>query len=84
MPKKLRREKILQSKRKQISQQSATPVPQQAAPVEKPPALPPHSSSPAVAASKRVLYPYIMAELSRIGILAGIILAILIILAVVL
>jgi len=85
MPKKSRREKILQSKRKQIrGQQTTAPVPQQVAPAQKPAAPPPQEIAATKSTPKTVRYPFVTAELRRIGMLAGIILVILIILAVVL
>jgi len=54
-------------------------------PVSQPKALAPSASIPApIAAQTAAQYPYIGAELRRIGILAGIILAILVVLALVL
>jgi len=85
MPKKSRREKILQSKRKQIrDQQLAAHAPQQVAPAQRQAAPPAQEIAATKPALKTVRYPFVMAELRRIGMLAGIILVILIILAVVL
>ena len=65
-----------------IPQQPVMPTPQAAAPATTPaPATRVPAPSPKMPVAR---YPYITAELKRIGILAGIILAILIVLAVVL
>ncbi len=85
MPKKSRRSKILQYQRKQERQHvlstGASP------PVDIPPVktVAPSAAAPAsrkTAAGLR--YPYVAAELRRIGLLAGIMLAVLIVLALVL
>ena len=84
MPKKSRRVKMLQSKRKQERQRIQSKAVQQPVvkPASKPVASAPASSKPIPkVTSKTVRYPYVTAELRRIGILAGIILAILIVLA---
>ena len=80
MPRKSRRSKALQIKRKKDRQFSAVVdvrppiVPQTPKPVS------PHK----VPASGEARYPYVTAELRRIGILAGIMLVILVVLALVL
>ncbi len=88
MPKKSRRSKILQYQRKQERQRvlstGASP------PVVTPPAttVAPVVPSVAAPASRKTTaglrYPYVAAELRRIGLLAGIMLAVLIVLALVL
>jgi len=89
MPKKSRRIKALQSKRKKIRQQlvaEAPPQPVAAQTVR--PVAPAELSAPSAgrpahrAALSAHRYPYVTAELRRIGILAGIMLVILIVLAV--
>lgn len=91
MPRKSRRTKIWQSKRKQIRQiSSPETMPQTSSAAIHKPATPSELSVPTV--SRRatsttravIRYPYVVAELRRIGILAGIILATLILLALVL
>jgi len=87
MPKKSRRFKALQSKRKKIRQQPLATVAQQpvVTQTDKPVASAPLASVPArKKAPDTVRYPYVVAELRRIGVLAGIILVILIVLALVL
>lgn len=88
MPKKSRRFKALQSKRKQIRQQQPLDtVAQQPVVTQtvKPVASTPLASAPArKKAPDTVRYPYVVAELRRIGVLAGITLVILIVLALVL
>ena len=78
---------MLQSKRKQIKQQSLAPVaqPPVVTQTDKPVASAPLPSAPArKAATDTIRYPFVVAELRRIGVLAGIILVILIVLALVL
>lgn len=87
MPKKSRRFKVLQSKRKQIRQQPLDTVAQQpvVTQIDKPVASAPLASAPArKTAPGTVRYPFVVAELRRIGVLAGITLVILIVLALVL
>ena len=91
MPRKSRRFKALQSKRKKIRQRTLTPAAQQPAVAQThKPTTPSGLSAPSVSAPtpKATLitrrYPYVAAELRRIGILAGIMLGILIVLALVL
>ena len=92
MPKKTRRIKALQHKRKQLRQNlPAKAVPQPAVAQVQPSAAtagasaPPSTKlSPSRAALKVVPYTNVVAELKSIGILAGIILVILVILALVL
>jgi hypothetical protein len=88
MPKKSRRFKVLQSKRKQIRQQqplATVAQPPVVTKTDKPVASALSASSPArKTAADTVRYPFVVAELRRIGILAGIILVILIVLALVL
>jgi hypothetical protein len=85
MPKKSRREKILQSKRKQVrSQQPIIAEPQEIAQPEKAAVSPTKVATGVKPAPKAGIYPFVTAELRSISILAGIILVILIILAVVL
>ncbi|HUU64915.1 MAG TPA: hypothetical protein VMW37_02275 [Dehalococcoidales bacterium] len=87
MPKKSRRFKALQSKRKKIRQQPLATAAQQpvVTQTDKPVASAPLASAPArKTASDTVRYPFVVAELLRIGVLAGIILVILIVLALVL
>ena len=85
MPQKSRRSKLLQYQRKQERQQvlsAGGEVPAAAPPVKAvtpPPAAPAHRK---IVAGLR--YPYVAAELRRIGLLAGIILVVLIVLALVL
>jgi len=84
MPKKSRRTKMLQSKRKQERQRIQSKAVQQPVvkPASKPVASAPPVSTPIQkAAPKTARYPYVTAELRRIGILAGITLAILVVLA---
>ena len=83
MPKKTRRVKISQSKRKQLRQgfsASVSPKPEVTETPEPVISAPPVSTA-VPRASKPARYPYVIAELKRIGILAGIMLVILIILA---
>jgi len=87
MPRKSRRSKVLQSKRKQLRQQlPATPDSPPAATQPAGPAVtaPPASRPASKTALATPRYPYVTAELRSIGILSGIILAILIVLALVL
>ena len=87
MPKKSRRFKALQSKRKKIRQQPLATAAQQpvVTQTDKPVASAPLASTPArKKAPDTVRYPFVVAELLRIGVLAGIILVILIVLALVL
>ena len=84
MPKKSRRFKELQSKRKKDRQLSSVPVtpPLAVTRTDKPVAATPSAHTPAPKrAPGAVRYPYVVAELRRIGILAGIVLAILVVLA---
>ena len=84
MPKKSRRVKMLQSKRREIRQRPPDTFvqPPVITRTDKPVASAPASSKPIPkVTSKTVRYPYVTAELRRIGILAGITLAILIVLA---
>jgi len=90
MPKKSRRIKILQSKRKKSRQSfSATAVQQRVVAqtsklvVSPPLSAPPVSVPTPMAKLSPARYPYIVAELRRFGILAGIMLIILIVLALV-
>ena len=78
---------MLQSKRKQIRQQPLATVARQpvVTQTDKPVASAPLASVPArKTAAATVRYPFVVAELRRIGVLAGIILVILIVLALVL
>lgn len=87
MPKKSRRFKVLQSKRRKIRQQSSANVAQQpvVTQTDKPVASTPSAGMPTSRATPNTgRYPYVVAELRRIGILAGITLVILIVLALVL
>jgi hypothetical protein len=91
MPKKSKRNKVLQSKRKQerrdaLAAVSPPPIATQTSkPVARPVLSVPSQSTPAPKAkTSSVRYPYVVAELKRIGILAGIMLVILIVLALVL
>jgi hypothetical protein len=91
MPKKSRRTKTLQYQRKQERQRLlAADVPPPAVtpddqPVARTTPLAPASASPsAKAASTGTRYPYVAAELRRIGLLAGIMLVVLVVLALVL
>jgi hypothetical protein len=84
MPKKSRRFKMLQSKRKKIRQHSPDTFvqPPVVTQTDKPVAsVPPVAKSIPKATSNIARYPYVIAELRRIGILAGIMLVILIVLA---
>ena len=91
MPGKSRRRHSSQSKKKKwqrgssaIAAQRQT-VAQTYKPVSQPEVLAPSASTRApIAAQTAAHYPYVVAELRRIGILAGIILAILVVLALVL
>jgi hypothetical protein len=80
MPRKLRRSKALQMKRKKGRQLSA------AVDVRSPivPQIPKPVSPHKAPASGEARYPYVTAELRRIGILAGMMLVILVVLALVL
>jgi len=80
MPRKSRRSKELQRKREKDRQLSAVAD----VPPVKIPQAPKPVSHHKVPASGEVRYPYVTAELRRIGILAGIMLVVLIILALVL
>jgi len=80
MPRKSRRSKVLQSKKREKRQfSSAIDVPQPVVTQTRKPVASPRLPTPKV-----MPHPYITAELRRIGILAGIVLAILIVLALVL
>jgi len=84
MPKKSRRFKVLQSKRKKLRQSPPATVAQQpvVTQTDKPVASAhPASTSIPKATSNIARYPYVVAELRRIGILAGIVLVILTVLA---
>ncbi len=84
MPKKSRRVKVFQSKRKQIRQGYSAGVSQQPEVTETPKSVtsaPPASTPIPKTTLKTARYPYVTAELRRIGILAGIMLVILIVLA---
>ena len=84
MPKKSRRVKALQSKRKKLKQYPPATIAQQpvAAQIHKPVTSAPPVSTPIQKVTpKTARYPYVTAELKRIGILAGIALVILIVLA---
>ena len=84
MPKKSRRFKALQSKRRKIRQQPLATVAQQpvVTQTDKPVASAPLASAPVRKTAPNIVrYPYVVAELRRIGILAGIMLVILIVLA---
>ena len=84
MPKKSRRFKELQSKRKKDRPHSSATVSQQPVVTQtaKPVASTPLASAPARKTTPdTVRYPYVVAELRRIGILAGIMLVILTVLA---
>jgi len=90
MPKKSRRTKILQSKRRKSRQHfSATAAQQQVVAqtsksvVSPPLSAPPVSVPTPMSKLSPARYPYIVAELRRFGILAGIMLVILIMLALV-
>ena len=83
MPKKTRRVKISQSKRKQLRQgysASVSPKPE-VTETPKPVISAPPAGKAGPRASDTARHPYVIAELKRIGILAGIILVILIVLA---
>ncbi len=85
MPKKSRRSKILQYQRKQERQHLSSAGGE--APVATPPVkvVTPRAAAPASRKTVAGLrYPYVAAELRRIGLLAGIMLAALIVLALVL
>jgi len=87
MPKKSRRVKALQSKRKKFRQQSPATVtqPPVVTKTDKSVASTPSVGMPTSRATPDIArYPYVIAELRRIGILAGITLVILIVLALVL
>ena len=90
MPKKSRRVKTLQSKRKERQISSMANVPPQVVTQSPKPAAarevssPPASQTAPKASAATGHYPYTIAELKRIGILAGAMLVILIILALVL
>ena len=87
MPKKSRRFKELQSKRKKDRPHSSATVAQQPVVTQtaKPVASTPLASAPArMMAPDSVRNPFVIAELRRIGILAGIMLVTLIVLALVL
>ena len=87
MPKKSRRVKVLQSKRKKERQQllaATVPPPVVARPHKPVTPAPSVSTSIPRATPGTARYPFVVAEMRRIGILAGIILAILIVLALVL
>jgi len=84
MPKKSRRFKVLQSKRKKLRQSPPATVAQQQVVTQthKPVASAHPASTPIPKATQKTArYPYVTAELRRIGILAGIALVILIVLA---
>jgi len=87
MPKKTKRGRAFHSKKKRARQPAvATPAAQSmATPVDRPLVTLPKSSVPVTKTkAPAVKYPYVTAELRRIGILAGAILVMLIILALVL
>ena len=87
MPKKSRRVKMLQTKRRKERQQlsATTAQPPVVTQIRKPVAPTPSASTPIPRATlSTARYPYVVAELRRIGILAGITLAVLIVLALVL
>ena len=87
MPRKSRHFRELQSKRKKFRQQPPATVtpPPVVTQTKKPAAVAPSASAPVrKAAPDTVRYPYVVAELRRIGILAGIMLVTLIVLALVL
>lgn len=87
MPKKSRRVKALQSKRKKFRQQLSAAVaqPPVVTQTDKPVASTPSAGMPTSRATPNTArYPYVVAELRRIGVLAGITLVILIVLALVL
>jgi hypothetical protein len=87
MPKKPRKGKAFYSKKKKIKQHPPAPVVQQQAisQIPKPDVAPPAASTPSTKpTSKTAQYPYVIAELKSIGIISGIILVILIVLALVL
>jgi len=87
MPKKSRRQKALQSKRREERQHFPTPAARQEIVTQKHKPVPstPSASTPVPRATLRTAqYLYMVPELKRIGILAGIMLAILIVLALVL
>jgi hypothetical protein len=83
MPKKSRRVKIFQSKRKQMRQRPLESVSQQpeVTEIRKPVTSAPPARTSSPRASNIARYPYVIVELKRIGILAGIMLIILIVLA---
>jgi hypothetical protein len=84
MPKKPRKGKAFYSKKKKIKQRAPTPVVQQPAisQIPKPDVAPPAVRTPSIkSTAKTAQYPYVIAELKSIGIISGIILAILIVLA---
>ena len=90
MPKKSRRTKALQSKKKRSLQRFSAMAAQQQvvaqtskSVVSPPLSAPPVSVPTPMAKLSPARYPYIVAELRRFGILAGIMLAILIVLALV-
>ena len=87
MPKKSKRVKMFQNKRRQERQlSSVTPArPQVVTPAQKPVVAAPKVSAPTARTTPVTVHSfYVVAEMKRIGILAGIIMAILIVLALVL
>ncbi len=85
MPQKSRRSKLLQYQRKQERQQVLSTVGETPAATSPVKAVTPPTAAPAHRKTVAGLrYPYVAAELRRIGLLAGIILAVLIVLALVL
>lgn len=87
MPKKPRKGKAFYSKRKKIKQRAPVPVARQPAisQIPKPAVAPPAVRTPSTkSTAKTAQYPYIIAELKSIGIISGIIVVILIVLALVL
>ena len=86
MPKKVRRGKAFQHKKKRMRQPAvSTPaVPTVTAPVQTPVPAPVSGAAAMKTKTPAMKYPFVIAELRRIGMLAGAILVILIVLALVL
>ena len=87
MPRKSRHSKALQIKRREEQQYPQIPAVRQQVSAKTPKMVtnvPPASTPAHGAATKIARYPYVFAEMKRIGILAGIILTILVVLALVL
>jgi len=87
MPKKPRKGKAFYSKKRKIKQRAPVPVAQQPeiSQIPKPAVAPPAVRTPSTKLTSKIAqYPYVIAELKSIGIISGIILVILIVLALVL